>query len=77
MPKFLPLLALSTGLLLTACNTGTWVHPTKSQDAFATDYNKCNNDALRDPKLQQGLQLLVLQATERCVQKMGWVLKEE
>ena len=78
MSRFMLLLALTTAsLLLTACNTGTWVHPNKSQDAFATDYNKCQNDALRDPKLQQGLQLLVLQATERCVQKMGWVLKED
>ncbi len=78
MSKFLPVLALmSVSLLLTACNTATWVHPTKPSEAFATDYNKCQNDALRDPKLQQGLQLLLLQATERCVQKMGWVLKDE
>lgn len=77
MSKVMLLFAFTTSLLLTACNTGTWTHPTKSQDDFAADYNKCNNDALRDPKLQQGIQLLVIQATERCVQKMGWYLKEE
>lgn len=65
------------GLFLASCSTQTWVHPTKPRDAFAVDYNKCQGDVLRDPKLQQGLQLLILQATERCVQKLGWVVKEE
>ena len=32
---------------------------------------------LRDPKLQQGSQLMVLNATERCVQKEGWRLVEQ
>jgi hypothetical protein len=41
------------------------------------DYNKCQADTLRDPKLQQGIQLLVIQATERCVQKQGWRLVEK
>lgn len=78
MSRFIPVLTLATAsLLLTACNTGTWVHPTKPSETFATDYNKCNSDVLKDPKLQQGMQLLILQATERCVQKMGWRIVED
>ncbi|HET9960912.1 MAG TPA: hypothetical protein VFQ34_01135 [Nitrospiraceae bacterium] len=62
---------------ITACSSAEWRHPVKPSDEFAQDYNKCQNDAMRDPKLQQGLQLLVIQATERCVQKMGWRLVEK
>jgi hypothetical protein len=53
------------------------VHPNKPKDEFAQDYNKCQSDTLRDPKLQQGIQLLLLEATERCVQKKGWRLVEK
>ena len=62
---------------LTACSTSEWTHPTKQKDQFTLDYNKCQADIMRDPKLQQGIQLLVIQATERCVQKMGWRLVEK
>ncbi|MDL1889726.1 hypothetical protein FBQ96_09130 [Nitrospirales bacterium NOB] len=58
------------------CSGAQWVHPTKPKDMFAQDYNKCQADALRDPKLQQGIQLLILEATERCVRKQGWQLVE-
>jgi hypothetical protein len=34
-------------------------------------------DVSRDPKLQQGSQLLVINATERCIQKEGWRLIEK
>jgi len=61
---------------LAACSTTEWVHPNKSSDEFVNDYNKCQAAALRDPKLQQGSQLLLLNATERCVQKEGWRLIE-
>ena len=61
---------------LTACGSGSWVHPTKPQDSFAVDYNQCNAEVLKDPKLQQGNAYLVLQATERCVMKKGWTLRE-
>ena len=64
------------GLLLTACSSTEWVHPNKPVDAFTTDYNKCQQDAARDPKLQQGSQLLLINATERCIQKEGWRLIE-
>ena len=47
------------------------------KDQFTLDYNKCQADTLRDPKLQQGIQLLIIQATERCVQKQGWRLVEK
>ncbi len=62
---------------LTACSTSEWVHPSKQKDQFTLDYNKCQADTMRDPKLQQGIQLLTIQATERCVQKMGWRLVEK
>jgi hypothetical protein len=62
---------------LTGCSSAEWTHPIKSKDQFTLDYNKCQADAMRDPKLQQGIQLLTIQATERCVQKMGWRLVEK
>jgi len=62
---------------LASCSSTQWVHPTKTKDQFTLDYNKCQADIMRDPKLQQGIQLLVIQATERCVKKMGWRLVEK
>jgi hypothetical protein len=64
------------GLMLSACTSTDWVHPTKPSSEFITDYNRCQNLVLRDPKLQQGSQLMILNATERCVQKEGWRLVE-
>ena len=65
------------GFLLTACSSTEWVHPNKPSSEFTSDYNKCQSAATRDPKLQQGSQLLLLNATERCVQKEGWRLIEQ
>ena len=62
---------------LAGCSTSEWVHPNRPKDQFTQDYNKCQADTLRDPKLQQGIQLLIIQATERCVQKQGWRLVEK
>ncbi|HXF93699.1 MAG TPA: hypothetical protein VNK46_13165 [Nitrospiraceae bacterium] len=62
---------------MVACSSAEWVHPNKPKDAFAQDYNKCEGDALRDPKLQQGIRLMLLEATERCLRKMGWQLVEK
>ena len=62
---------------LAGCSSAEWVHPSRSKDQFTLDYNKCQADTMRDPKLQQGIQLLMIQATERCVQKMGWRLVEK
>ncbi len=59
------------------CSSAEWVHPTRPKDQFTLDYNKCQADSMRDPKLQQGIQLLIIQATERCVQKQGWRLVEK
>jgi hypothetical protein len=64
-------------IALTGCSTTEWVHPNKPKDEFAHDYNQCQADTLRDPKLQQGIQLLLLEATERCVQRKGWRLVEK
>lgn len=63
--------------LLTGCSSAEWVHPTRPKDQYTLDYNRCQADTLRDPKLQQGIQLLIIQATERCLQKKGWRLVEK
>jgi uncharacterized protein YcfL len=65
------------GLSLSACSSTEWVHPNKPSSEYINDYNKCQNLVLRDPKLQQGSQLMILNATERCVQKEGWRLVEQ
>ena len=65
------------GFLLTACSSTEWVHPNKPASEYTNDYNKCQMDASRDPKLQQGSQLLLLNATERCIQREGWWLIEQ
>ena len=65
------------GFLLTACSTTEWVHPNKPSSEYTRDYNNCEMAATRDPKLQQGSQFLILQATERCLQKEGWRLVEQ
>lgn len=71
------LLSLGCVLLVTACGGGSWIHPNKPQEAYAQDYNKCEADALKDPKLQQGQRYLQQLATERCLKKMGWMLKSD
>ena len=53
------------------------VHPTRSKDLYTQDYNQCQADTLRDPKLQQGIQLLIIQATERCLQKEGMAARRK
>lgn len=63
--------------LVTACSNARWVHPNKPESEYTADYNRCQNVMLRDPKLQQGNQLLVVSATERCMQKDGWRLVED
>jgi len=63
--------------MLSACSNTEWVHPNKPSSEYINDYNKCQTMVLRDPKLQQGSQLMVLNATERCVQKEGWRLVEK
>ena len=64
-------------VMLAGCSTTEWVHPNKQKDEFAQDYDQCQADTLRDPKLQQGIKILTLEATERCVQKKGWRLVEK
>jgi len=76
MPLLLILLMLTAGSL-TSCSSSDWVHPNKPSSEFTTDYNRCQNLVLRDPKLQQGSQLLILNATERCLQREGWRLIEK
>ena len=65
------------GFLLTACSSPEWVHPNKPSSECTSDYNKCETAATHDPKLQQGNQLLLLNATERCIKKEVWRLIEQ
>jgi len=58
------------------CSSTEWVHPNKPSSEYINDYNRCQNLVMRDPKLQQGSQLMILNATERCLQKDGWRLIE-
>ncbi len=70
-------LILVTWSLLSACSSTEWIHPNKPSSEFTNEYNRCQNLVLRDPKLQQGSQLMILNATERCLQKEGWRLVEQ
>ena len=74
--SFLLVLTL-TALGFAACTSTEWVNPNKPSSEYLNDYNKCQMMAMRDPKLQQGSQLMVLNATERCLQREGWRLVEQ
>jgi hypothetical protein len=65
------------GFLLIAFNSTESVHPNKPSPEYTSDYNKCETAATRDPKLQQGNQFLLTNATERYVQKEVWRLIEQ
>jgi hypothetical protein len=74
--RHLLMVAMSAGLVLAeGCSTTEWVHPNKPKEAFTEDYNACERRFVNDPKLQQGLRLAQLDATERCIREEGWVLK--
>ena len=75
-PIFVTALVLSLGFL-TGCSSTEWVHPNKPTSEFTNEYNRCQNLVLRDPKLQQGNQLLMINATERCLQRDGWRIIEK
>lgn len=71
-------LPVLSAVLLSACGGGgSWIHPNKPEGAYVEDWNRCENDVVKDPKLQQGNKYLVLQATERCMMKKGWRIKEK
>ena len=69
--------AVVSGLLFYACSTSEWVNTINPNANYALDYNACQMAMNQDPKLQQGSQYLVLQATERCMTKKGWLLREK
>ena len=73
--RLLPIVFLLTGLLA-GCGGSNWVHPNKPSSEFTNEYNRCQNRVMRDPKFQQGSQLLILNATERCMQREGWRIVE-
>ena len=75
-PASFTAIVLSLGFL-NGCSSTEWVHPNKPTSEFTNEYNRCQNMVLRDPKLQQGSQLLILNATERCLQKDGWRIIEK
>ena len=66
-----------TMVVLTACSSTEWVHPSKPSSEYTSDYNTCETAATRDPTLQQGNQFLLTNATERCIHKEGWRLVEQ
>ena len=72
--RWIPVVA---GFPLTACTSTEWVHPNKPSSEYTNDDNKCETAAPRAPKLQQGTQFLLTNATERCIQKEGWRLIEQ
>jgi hypothetical protein len=51
--------------------------PQQALVRITSDYNKCETAVTNDPKLQQGNQLLLLNATERCIQEEVWRLIEQ
>lgn len=63
------LVASVSVLLVTACSTAEWVHPNKPKDEFAQDYNRCENEAYQNPKVQGGMKFLLQQSIERCLTK--------
>ncbi len=73
--RSLPIALFFSGLLA-GCGGSNWVHPNKPSSEFTNEYNRCQNLVMRDPKLQQGSQLLILNATERCLQREGWRIVE-
>ena len=69
--------AISLSLLLLAtCSTAEWVNTNNPTANYTLDYNTCEMDMTKDPKLQQGNRYFIQQATERCMLKKGWVLRE-
>jgi hypothetical protein len=76
MRALLLLTLIVTGFTYYGCSSTEWVHPNKPSSEYITDYNKCQSRVMQDPKLQQGSQLMVINATERCLQKEGWRLIE-
>lgn len=69
--------AVLTLIFVTGCSSTEWVHPNKPSSEFVNEYNRCQSMVLRDPKLQQGSQLLLLNATDRCLQREGWRMVEK
>lgn len=70
--------ALFLGALFTAgCSSTEWVNVNNPKADYASDYNKCEQQAYNDPKFQGGMKLHVQEFTERCVAKLGWRLREK
>jgi len=76
--RYLSVFAVAvSGLLFCACSTSEWVNTNNPNANYTLDYNNCEADMMNDPKLQQGNKYFVQQATERCMIKKGWVLREQ
>lgn len=73
---YVPATSLSL-LLLAACSTSEWVNAINPKANYTLDYNSCQMDMMQDPKLQQGNKYILQQATERCMLKKGWMLREK
>ena len=74
----LPRIVLCLGLTLAAgCSSAEWVNVNNPRSDFAADYNKCETQAYNDPKFQGGMKLILQEYIDRCMNKMGWRLREK
>lgn len=62
--------------LLSGFGVSNWVHPNQPSPEFTNEYDRCQSLVMRDQKLKQGSQLLILNATERCLHQKGWRIVE-
>ena len=74
----LPRIVLCLGLTLAAgCSSAEWVNVNNPRSDFAADYNKCETQAYNDPKFQGGMKLILQEYIDRCMNKIGWRLREK
>jgi hypothetical protein len=74
----LPVAVLCLGLLFAAgCSSTEWVNVNNPRADFAMDYNKCETQAYNDPKFQGGMKLILQEYIDRCMNKIGWRLREK
>lgn len=69
---------LCLGLTLAAgCSSAEWVNVNNPRSDFAADYNKCETEAYNDPKFQGGMKLILQEYIDRCMNRIGWRLREK
>ena len=72
---------IGVSMLVGCGETIEWVHPRKSKDMFAQDYNQCETVVTNDPKVQKGMQFgskaMMIAYIDRCLAKEGWYQVEK